>query len=111
MTGYHDKFQKYSLHLKEVFKKLLDIEMFYGDRTGQLGTELGSVHKFAEFVKDFEDKKKDYEAILEGDKTETHQADIDSMVETVKKIQAKFEGAWKLKRITEWEDKIENASK
>ena len=97
--------------MQAVFKKLLDIETFYGDRTGQLDTELGSVHKFAEFVKDFEGKKKEYETILEGDKTDVHQADLDSMVETVKKIQTKFEGAWKLKRITEWEEKVENASK
>ena len=99
----------YTQVLQEAFKQIIDIEVFYGNRTGAFGTELGSVQKFVDFVDDFKAEKKTCEAKFELELKPLH-AEVESLNERVEMVQAKLANSWRLKRLVDFEEQVARTS-
>lgn len=108
-TAVHDKLHTGTLVLQEAFKQIIDIEVFYGNRTGAFGPELGSVGKFVTFVDDFKAQKDECTAKFELDVKPLH-ADVKSLTEQIKTVQAKLADEWRLKRLVNFEVQVARTS-
>ena len=112
-TEHAEKFQKYTDYLKATWPKLVDIERFYGDRTGNFGPELGSVQKFVEEVEEFKKQKVECTEVLQREQVQTmfRNGLLAETRQLLEEIGEKFDAGWKLKRLVTYENKYKSFGK
>ena len=112
-TEYVEKFQKYTDYLKATWPKLIDIELFYGDRSGDFGPELGLVHKFVEEVEEFKKQKDECTDTLNSERIKAmlRNGVLGETQQLLAQINEKFDAGWKLKRLVSYQNKYKSFGK